>query len=679
VSGKTVSMATSMDARLAPVTARDGADTRNKDNSGMAAAGTGEVTRLGGGDQERVGQTAARRIRDADSIYEELEGIDREVYEQTLEDLVDVGLLVKDTDDDEDRTYYRASDGMSWSEVVQIDCPIKKQILLTLINNPQTFFVLYNTQKGKLKIAADEIRDWATAEGKKVVAFMIVDNDKTLADQSAEGVISVIKSVADIYLLSSNSGDTMDTIKHRIDSYVLRKNKMPVIVALNNKKQIQKITELMKHVQETMLDGTCPELRYGVVFDEADKVYPPIRDKFKPLLVDDVRVLHRLGFVTATEGDLMDNEYPECANAYMYPVPAGHPDYRAIHTGDAVVRVAIHRVKDSNDAYAETILANNKDYFATRIMLKNGTLGYRKTIVNGGAKTASMETFARNRVADGHYAITVNMLGVWVYRPGHEKKRYATKGKRFGHLLFSIYTELGLHDRPLFIIGRRKVDRGLGFHYAPRDGSDGLVWTDMILGRIDDKDIAVQKAGRLAGVVAQCPQYPGTLTWWTDEKTSRSVSHHNNVVDEANTKRGCSALQAVTRAEVAVPHAPPVDSDPNMGLPVVLDISNAEILAIHAMTSVNKRRRVLQLLAVEHSDLSLDLGSNYECKQVTMPTADGQYSKAVTDVVKLKNEGRKPARFKQEEKKKNIWECVLDNRANRVIVMYRRKDQVASA
>lgn len=42
-------MATSMEVRLAPVTARDGADTRNKD----------VVTRLGGGDQERDAQTAA--------------------------------------------------------------------------------------------------------------------------------------------------------------------------------------------------------------------------------------------------------------------------------------------------------------------------------------------------------------------------------------------------------------------------------------------------------------------------------------------------------------------------------------------------------------------------------------------------------------------------------------------
>lgn len=52
-------MATSKEVRLAPVTARDGVDTRNKDNSGKAAAGTEETTRQVGGDLARGGQTAA--------------------------------------------------------------------------------------------------------------------------------------------------------------------------------------------------------------------------------------------------------------------------------------------------------------------------------------------------------------------------------------------------------------------------------------------------------------------------------------------------------------------------------------------------------------------------------------------------------------------------------------------
>jgi hypothetical protein len=189
-----------------------------------------------------------------------------------------------------------------------------------------------------------------------------------------------------------------------------------------------------------------------------------------------------------------------------------------------------------------------------------------------------MEAFAMRRIAEGSYAITVNMSGVVVYRAGHEKKKYSSKGTRFGQLLFKIYKELGLHNKPLFIIGRRKVDRGLGFHFTPRDGSEGLVWTDMILGRVDDKSTAVQKAGRLAGVVVHCPQYSGSLTWWTDEKTASMICRHNDVVDVANSKKGCSLLQAFVRAEVEVPKTP------------IPETKNDVLISEETFTSMNEAR-----------------------------------------------------------------------------------------
>ena len=373
---------------------------------------------------------------------------------------------------------------------------------------------------------------------------------------------AIVEDVADIFLLSSNSGDNIASITNKIDSYAVFGGKMPVIVALNNTKQIDKIITLMKHIRNRMLNG-CSTLRYGIVFDEADKIYPPVRERFSDYLVKDNSVLHRLGFVTATEGDLMDEEYPECSNAFMHPVPLGNPDYRAIHTQDAIIKHVVHRSGVGNDAYAEAIITDpkNKSYFSNQIELKNGSMGFRKVIVNGGAKCTSMEAFALRRIAEGSYAITVNLRGVVVYRQGYEKKKYSAKGVRFSQLLFKIYKELGLHDKPLFIIGRRKVDRGLGFHYTPRDGSEGLVWTDMILGRVDDKSTAIQKAGRLAGVVVHCPQYSGSLTWWTDEKTASIVCRHNEVVDSANSKKGCSALQALVRADVEVPKTPPVETN----------------------------------------------------------------------------------------------------------------------
>jgi hypothetical protein len=53
------SMATTEVTRLAPVTARDGVDTRTKDNQGSAAAVNWETTRSGAGDREQDGSNAA--------------------------------------------------------------------------------------------------------------------------------------------------------------------------------------------------------------------------------------------------------------------------------------------------------------------------------------------------------------------------------------------------------------------------------------------------------------------------------------------------------------------------------------------------------------------------------------------------------------------------------------------
>jgi len=519
-------------------------------------------------------------IKDKDTLYEELVDVEYDVYERHLDELVEVGYLERGVDDDEDRTRYFAREGVTWSTIAHLDCPVKKQILLCLIQNPRTFFVLYNTQKGKSDIVAQEMKAWASAKEVKVVSFLVVDNDKSLASQTEEGLLKALEmtGIAKVFQLSSNTKETVESVRTYIDAYAGDKDgdyKMPLVVALNNVDQIKKILTLMNHIR-VKVETRGSALRYGVVFDEADKVYPPMRDReftvekqvlsLQKLLVDSDTAVYRLGFVTATDGDLLDSEdYPECANAYMYPVPPGDPNYRAIHLDDAVVKHVAHRRQDSNEAYAEKILEAHKDYFAGKVTLKDGTQSYRKTIVNGGSKTESMKAFAKRRTESNAYAMTVNMFGVTLFRPGQPEVRRSSKKTRLSAVLFGLYKEFNLENKPLFVIGRRKVDRGLGFHHAPPDGSEGLIWTDMILGRIDDKNTAVQKAGRLAGKVAHCPQYPGNLTWWTDERTANSILSHNTVVDVAGTKRAHTALQAVGHAkeEVPVDEEVAVEIDPN--------------------------------------------------------------------------------------------------------------------
>jgi hypothetical protein len=136
-----------------------------------------------------------------------------------------------------------------------------------------------------------------------------------------------------------------------------------------------------------------------------------------------------------------------------------------------------------------------------------------KTIVNSNSRTSDMQQLAQWFTTKGMNALVFNSLGgasVKVYRQGYPVKTYKTKGTKLNELFYYVYKKFNLNDRPLWCIGRRKVDRGLGFHFCPKYNDelkitgplgdvisinrDGLIWTDIILGKIEDKNTAVQKA-----------------------------------------------------------------------------------------------------------------------------------------------------------------------------------------
>jgi hypothetical protein len=525
-----------------------------------------------------------------DSLYDKLRGdnddfIDEEAFRLIVEELVDIGHM--ETSMLDDNILYAAKLGLKWNDIVDIDDSIKKNILLLLIDNPTTFFVLLNTQKGKMRVNASEIKKWGEDKNHRVVAFVVVSNDGTLADQSAEGVINIIgKLNIDLFTLSSTSKTTFEDIKRTIDAYEANPDdyNMPVIVLLANPKQIEKMIRLIQHIDRKVRTRNSL-LRYGIIWDEADQIYPQFRNKpfciggetvyIKNYIIYNNAGLYRLGFTTASEGELLEEEYPECANAYLYPVVIDPDDakyYRALHHSEAITHRVPFTTRHTNNSYAKEIISNNVPHFTSTFTLPSGELYYKKIIINSNSKISDMIDFAKWCNQQDMYAFVFNGFSgpsIKAYKNGRLEETFKTRGQKLNEVLFYAYKKLKLNDKPLVIIGRRKVDRGLGFHYCPRkndenriegiDGvlitqnREGLIWTDMILGKIDDKNIATQKAGRLAGIIGNSPQYPGSIHYWTDEHTEDLVRRHNNVVDVANTYTGCSVLQAVKHAEDTTP------------------------------------------------------------------------------------------------------------------------------
>jgi len=353
---------------------------------------------------------------------------------------------------------------------------------------------------------------------------------------------------------------------------------MPLILYLANPKQNEKIVKLLHHIHKRVERNS--KLRIGMIFDEADVTYPHLRNRCVRLEGNDVSLstylvnnpiaLYRLGFVTATDGDLLDEDYPECANAYLYPVeisPEDKEHYRALHHSESITHRVPFKSKQSHNSYAMKILDDNEEHFMTPYTLPSGEIYYRKFIVNSNSQTKDMNSFAKECNKKGIYSLVFNGLGgtsVKLYIDGRCEKTFKTKNKKFNELLYYIYKKHKLNDKPLVIIGRRKVDRGLGFHYCPKindkveivfegntiysENRDGLVWTDIILGKIDDKNAASQKAGRAAGIIGNSPQYSGNTHYWTDQKTEHEIRRHNTIVDTSNSMSACSVLQAVTHA-----------------------------------------------------------------------------------------------------------------------------------
>jgi len=549
-------------------------------------------------------------IESYDSLYSKLcedlpdgqDPISEEQFDQRMDELSTAGYIEHRRHEDD--IFISARPGLKWSDFHSIDEPVKKNILLYLVENPNVFFVLFNTQKGKLRIAVLEMKEWSIQRDKKVVSFLIVDNDKALADQSADGVVRFLGlNNVKLFILSSNSKTSLEEIKTYIDAYGYDDDyQMPVIVLLPNQKQNEKMITLLAHIRKKSMRNNS-RLRYGIIVDEADKTYPMIRDKKfacsdgeRYSLLDFIvneEALHRIGYVTATDGDLLE-DYPECRNAYMYPIEIDETtanNYRAFHTDEAIIKIenSTGQNTKSNNAYAEKIITDNLHEFITPIN-NNGDISFRKIIINSSSKGSDMIYLARFAINNGMYAITFNQSGIRVYRQNLPVEIFKIKGMRLNELLFCIYKTLKLHDKPIVIIGRRKVDRGLGFHYAPRknlisntfdtqvinwkgnsnypdieiisNGGEGLIWTDMILGRIEDTNTASQKAGRLAGVISQCPQYIGSIRFWTDAHTARRIKMHNEKVDISNSISGYSAIQSVNHANdmvenIIIPTPPP--------------------------------------------------------------------------------------------------------------------------
>ena len=233
-------------------------------------------------------------------------------------------------------------------------------------------------------------------------------------------------------------------------------------------------------------------------------------------------------FITATEGVLMNDKlYPEVAHAYVVPRPPLPDIYRG---GSHLTTIyKSYDKKKNNDRFVKHVLHTQKNYFHTPITLPSNEIYYRKIIIEGSHTNQSHSLLANKCRNSSYYAITFNKHGLTLYRSKFPAKSFMIREGKINEWLFFLYKMYNLNDKPLVIIGNRKIDRGIGFSYAPEEFKEGLIWTDIIVAH-HGKDVAstVQVAGRVMGNISHSPQYPGNITIHGTVQAIHIVQDHCN-------------------------------------------------------------------------------------------------------------------------------------------------------
>lgn len=380
------------------------------------------------------------------------------------------------------------------------------------ISSQSAEFVLMNTQRGKTQFSKQLILKHLQSDNYYVV-FFVLDNNTALAIQTQEAISNGLEQHKTFALHSLSNNIEPDIIQH-INLMQHGNDYAPFIFALNNIHQIPRLKRIMQHAK-TLGFKTL------LVVDEADKTYPLCRDTL-------YQHTDRWIFVSATLGKLI--HFPECAAA-----PIKRPThttitspYRGFITQDA--RVMEFNTVSFKEDDALRCIRDRRNYFFEQVRCHDGNMRHRKVLIHGST-IMRMIQLTKELAAEGWGVVCVIGPGTFAAKNGQILAGVKNRKITVAQSIAALCIQYQLHtDRPLAVIGNRKMDRGITYH----NWDDGFIFTDCILGNVNNTDTAVQKAGRLAGNIAHRPEFPSIITWWANAQTIQNITmqiQHSNAID----------------------------------------------------------------------------------------------------------------------------------------------------
>ena len=509
----------------------------------------------------------------SDGGYPAFQYLTYEDFEEELQNLLDTNRLLPLINRDGEIEYSvntrEVRDYTHLRLIMRSFNDISKVIYHTLtINQNKVFWTIkLGAQKTKtdqmIKAIKRFMSDISSKSIGKVIPFIFSLNDIDLSDQT---MLRFLRSFNRHHIFILSCGNTPNTLgedserihyinsknlqslKDHIELYVSGLRPMPIIISLPNQVQVKRVCSILEFICQLDADGK--KCGYAHLYDEADAIYGRMRDeilRFVCSFENNDIVPHKcnLGqyYVSATLDEELLSDFPEIASAEQIPIhldASVEPNYRNIDHADAkVLNETLHQKhNESNNDFILRVVTEHYEYFHSKNTQANGEEVYKRIIGIADMANSKQEALARNLAILKFASIIYNQSGFIIHYPyedGYKTIRVRRngisglnlKGLEINKKLSAIYKHFPiLSNFPIFILGNKKIDRGLSFHYAPRMGTDeAWLVSDIIMGyyKDDERRKACQVAARLWGIIAHRPEYVGYIGLWMDCRSREMV------------------------------------------------------------------------------------------------------------------------------------------------------------
>lgn len=468
---------------------------------------------------------------------------------------------------------------------------IRENLFFTILMNPQKtktaqiirrislFFDLLMEQRGSHVVPIIFIRNDLEQKDQMVSRFLcdLVAKLNVTIFIMASGLLKGVPSKFEDRVISN---PRPQEILNHLRAYARGEAGMPLFISLPNKTQSSRVLSVYEFARK----NPKLELKPMTFLDEADEIYPLLRPKLLPFLVEDPEFTNGLVtptpfnggayFVTATIGPI--KELPEVVESDQMLLDiegAVTNGYRSLAHEDSIVPLpTLHqRNTESNREFANRVVRDAKDHFFSPVTGRNGISHHRRILIVADYENAKQVALGRDLAELGASAIVINQTGfTLIYKDERgqlsdeikeKSKGVELAGKPMNEKLIFLFKKYPfLRDRPLFIVGNRKVDRAITYHYAPRAPVDSawepaFLLTDFICGYLDALAKAVQAYGRMFGVIGHHPDYCGRAWYWVDSRTREKVMRQIRIVSaiEAESYTYQPMVALYSDAEAVVP------------------------------------------------------------------------------------------------------------------------------